>query len=564
MKVAEKMTLAIAALILFAGTVVALVGYKVAYNQVDSAVGVELVGCANITTGLVDPADIEKLQSGDQSVLAKIEERLNWTVDHKAIFKEAFILSLDGKLLAVDKRMKARGYKAGDAYYLNEQDKSMLQSMKHPLYSRVYDYKGEHLKTGYGPIFQNHDQSKNMVALMAINFDAGIIKQRTYETLVKPFIVGGIVLLVSIALLYVIVRRMVRPIVLLSAQVNRIAGGDLTLEPLVLKSKDEVGTLAKDFDAMVQNLRNVIREVNQTSVQVAASAQELTASADQTGKASEHIAEVTQELAVDAGNQLQSLENTSKVIGEMSRTVEQIAANALTVTQAALDTTEKAKEGHAAVFGAEQQMNEVNKKILGLADTIHAFSQHSQEISQIAETITGIAEQTNLLALNAAIEAARAGEQGRGFAVVADAVRKLAEQSARSAGQITELIAPILELTSKVSEDIDSAKGEVEQGTELVHTAGQSFAMIERSADDTASQISDVSAAVTQMSKSAGQVVETIGVLLKLADHTAEGTQNVSASTEEQLATMQEISSSATFLSNMAEELQLLIDRFKV
>lgn len=564
MKVAGKMTAAIAALILLAGTAIAIVGYQVAYKQVDTAVGIELVGCANITTGLVDPADIEKLQKGDQSVLARVEEQLNWTVDHKQIFKQAFILSLDGKLLAVDKRMKERGYKAGDDYYLNDQDKSHLQSTKHYLYSKVYDYKGEHLKTGYGPIFQNHDQSKNVVALMAINFDAGIIKERTYDTLIQPFTVGGIVILIAIGILYFIVRRMVRPIVQLSGQVNRIAGGDLTVEPLAIRSNDEVGTLAKDVNRMVENLRQLIGEVNQTSVQVAASAQELTASADQTGKASEQIALVTQELAVDAGNQLQSLEDTSKVIGDMSRTVEQIAANALTVTSAALDTTEKAKEGHTAVYGAEQQMNEVNRKILGLADTVHAFSQHSQEISHIAETITGIAEQTNLLALNAAIEAARAGEQGRGFAVVADAVRKLAVQSAGSAGQITELITPILELMRKVSVDIDSAKGEVEQGTELVHSAGQSFALIQRSADDTAKQISDVSQAVAQLSKGAGQVVETIGVLLQLADHTAEATQNVSASTQEQLATMQEIASSATFLSNMAEELQVLIDRFKV
>lgn len=561
---AGKLTSAILGLLLLVGATVGIIGYDVAYRQVDEAVGIELVGCANITTGLVDPADIEALKNGDTTKLASLEERLNWTADHKAIFKEAFILSLDGKLLAADKRLKAQGYKAGDTYYFADEDKKMIVDMKHSLYSKVYEFNGENLKTGYGPIYKDHDPNKEIIALMAINFDASIIKDRTKETLFAPFLVGAIVLAIAAVVVFFVIRRMVRPVVQVSAQLNRIAMGELTVAPLGLKGKDEVGMLARGVDQMTENLRKLITEVGQMSVQVAASSQQLTASADQTGKASEQIALVTQDLASGSEKQLHSLQETTEVIQGMSEAMGRIAGNAEQVTAAATNTAETAQQGRTVVRTAIGQMDSVDKMIKELSAIIGGLDHRSKEISEIISVMTDIAKQTNLLALNAAIEAARAGEQGRGFAVVADSVRKLAEQSSGSANQITELISDIVGQMGQAASAMEAATKEVAQGTELVHSTGRSFEQIQESASETAKQVEDVSSAVRHLSDGSEKIVQSVQLLLDVADQATEGTHSVSAASEEQLATMEEIAASAAYLSNLSEELQVLIDRFKV
>ncbi|MFM9331969.1 methyl-accepting chemotaxis protein [Paenibacillus mesotrionivorans] len=568
MNFAGKLTSAVVAVLIFVGAAIAFIGYDVAYDQVKEAVGIELVGCANITTGLVDPAAVEKLVKGDTSGLADIETRLNWTADHKAIFKEAFLLDLNGKVLAVDKRMKGHGIEAGTQYYMDDAVKAAFKGTDHSnhqnIYSDVYEFGGEKLMTGYGPIFKDHDPNKEIIALMAINFDASIIQERTMDTVVAPVITGMIALLVGVVLIYLVIRRMVRPVVKLSAHVNRIAKGDLTVEPLDYSSKDEVGVLVNDMNGMAINLRKLIQEVNQTSVLVAASSQELTASAEQTGKASEQIALVSQDLAAGADRQLKSLEETSEIINRMSQAVQQISSNATDVTASAADTAFKAESGLHSAITAEEQMNAISFSMDELSQTVQVLGEHSKEIGSIVEVITDIAGQTNLLSLNAAIEAARAGEQGRGFAVVADSIRKLAEQSSRSAQQITGLVTVILTQMEKVALTVNSTSREVVEGAGMVHSAGEAFGTIRASATETAERIEQVSQSVSHISDGSVRLVESVKLLLTVADTTAEGTHNASAASEEQLATMEEITASANYLSKLAEELQNLIDQFKV
>lgn len=220
---------------------------------------------------LVDPADISALVSGDSSKVAAVEDRISWIINHKPIFKEAFILSLDGTVLAADKSFKERGYKAGDTFYFSDKDKEMITTMKHSAYSKVYTYQGTSLKTGYGPIYQDHDPTKPIIALMAINFDGPLIQTRTRDIIVQPFIIGASILVVAIIAAYLAIRRMVRPLTKLSSSVNNVAKGDLTREPLLFKSKDEIGTLARDFNEMTSSLRYLITQANDTSMLVASS-----------------------------------------------------------------------------------------------------------------------------------------------------------------------------------------------------------------------------------------------------------------------------------------------------
>ncbi|MGO4949150.1 methyl-accepting chemotaxis protein [Paenibacillus sp. S25] len=564
MKLATKLTWMMLIILLLVGSSIGYFGYRTAYHQVDEAAGIELVGCANITTGLIDPADISALVSGDNSKLAAIEDRIGWIVAHKPIFKEAFIISLDGKILAADANFKQRGYQAGDSFYFTDEDKEMITTMKHSAYSKVYTYEGTTLKTGYGPIYQDHDPTKPIVALMAINFDGSLIQERTLDIIVQPFIIGGSIFIVAILVVYLLIRHMVSPLTKLSASVNTITKGDLTHEPLLFKNKDEIGTLARDFNDMTMNLRNLITQVNDTSMLVASSSQELSASAQATNRAGEHSANVTIELADGAHTQLQNLEGSYKAIQDMSRFISDIAGNADIAMNKAADNVQKARLGRESMDSTTSQMGVVSESIGDLSSIIHTLGSHSKEIENIVGTIASIAEETNLLSLNAAIEAARAGEEGQGFAVVAGSVRKLAERSANSATQISELISLIIAQMDKAGETMKRSTDEMMQGKELIVSAGRSFSEIEVSISDMSSQSEQISATVRDLALISEGLVEAIQNTVMVSNHTAKGAESLSASSEQQLAAMQEVESSAALLSSLAEKLQVLVENFKI
>ncbi|KUP21224.1 methyl-accepting chemotaxis protein [Paenibacillus sp. DMB5] len=564
MKLATKLTWMMLIVLLLVGSSIGFFGYRAAYKQLDEAAGIELVGCANITTGLVDPAVISALAAGDTSKLAAIEDRIGWINDHKPIFKESFILSLDGTILAADANLKERGYKAGDPFYFAEEDKTMITTMKHSAYSKVYTYQGTSLKTGYGPIYQDHDPTKPIIALMAINFDGALVQERTQDIILQPFIIGASILVIAIMAAYIFIRRTTRPLTRLSGSVNTVAKGDLSHEPILFKSKDEIGTLARDFNDMTASLRNLITQVNDTSMLVASSSQELSASAQETNRAGEHSVNVTIDLADGANTQLRNLEGSYRSVQEMSRFITEIASTADTAMNTAADNALKARNGRESMDSTTSQMQVVSESISDLSGIIETLGSHSKEIESIVGTISSIAEETNLLSLNAAIEAARAGEEGRGFAVVAGSVRKLAERSASSAAQIGELVSQIVSQMDKAGETMRRSTDEMVEGKAMIIAAGRSFSEIETSVSDMSSQSQQISETVRDLALISSDLVAAIQSIVAVSNQTAEGAEMLSASSQEQLAAMQEVEASAAFLSSLAEKLQVLVENFKI
>jgi methyl-accepting chemotaxis protein len=391
---------------------------------------------------------------------------------------------------------------------------------------------------------------------------ASLQEAQSGSTLVTLLVVLAILMGIGIALM--ITRMISKPLVQMNGAVEKIATGDLTADELQVKNRDEIGDLARSFNQMAKNLRTLIHQVMSSAEQVAASAEELTASAEQTVQATEQIATIAQEISIGTQKQSQSVRETSHTINEMAASVQQIAASSQSVSTTAVQTSNAAKEGNQSIQKAVQQMNFIHTTVNEASQSIKQLGEHAKHIDTIVEIISNIANQTNLLALNAAIEAARAGEQGRGFAVVADEVRKLAEESRQSAQKIAEYIATIQDEIHKVVQKMEAGTIEVNTGIEVVHEAGNSFEQIQRLIHEVADQFQEVSSAVQQMAASSEQVVRTIDDVTEIAASSAAGTQTVSASAEEQLATMEEITASATALAKMAEELQTLVGQFKV
>lgn len=377
-------------------------------------------------------------------------------------------------------------------------------------------------------------------------------------------ILSVIAIIVAFVIAFLIARSISKPAKSLQQAAEQIAAGDLTGSDLIIKNKDEIGSLAISFNLMKQNLRQVIESVASTSELVAASSEQLTASSEQNKQAAEQIAETVQENAIGTAKQVDIATKSSQAMQEMAIGVEQIAVRAQTVSSSAVDAASKSSDGNQAIQQAVAQMDSIQQSLHSLGSVVKELGSRSQEIGNITKVITGISSQTNLLALNASIEAARAGEAGRGFAVVADEVGKLAEQSSQSAKQIIELVSFIQKDTFNAIEAVELNNREFDKGMASVAVAGTAFQDILQAVNQVASDIEEVSAGAEEMSASTTEIVEYSRQISHIAQESAAGMLNVSAATQEQLASMEEINASSSSLAETAEQLHSEMNEFKI
>ena len=383
-----------------------------------------------------------------------------------------------------------------------------------------------------------------------------------FRTQVIWFGLGG--LAVAILLSYFVAELNARPLMRLTQVAQQVADGDLSVEKLPTNRKDEIGMLATAVNFMVDNLRTLIQSINQTSAQVAASSDDLSASTEQATQASGQITETILMMANGAEDQLMRTRLSAEAIDALAEGLQRIAETSVLVTEASMQSAQEAEQGNESIQKAVSQMVQIHGTVQESVGGVKQLAARSQEVGKIVEVITGIAAQTNLLALNAAIEAARAGEQGKGFAVVADEVRKLAEQCGESAAQITELIQSIQREATRATGSMDEVVREVQSGADAVHVAGEAFQRILHSAKQVAGQIQDVTASAQEITANSEQVATSVEEVTRIAKDSADHAQTVAASSEEQSASIEEISASVESLSRMAHELQQMIRRFQV
>lgn len=439
-----------------------------------------------------------------------------------------------------------------------------------PLVAAAENNQEEQARTLHREAFNVWNTANNsIVELIALdNQQAGGMTQeavdRSRAATTVVIVLSAVAIVLAVLIAVGLGRMIAIPLKRVQRASERIASGDLTGEEIKVRGRDEIGALASAFNAMTLSLRELVESVAASSELVAASSEELTASAEQNKLASEQIAATVQETAAGTVHQVDIAETSAQAMQEMSIGAEQIAMRAQTVAASAAEAANRSQSGSQAIQQAISQMDSIRESVTSMSGVVKELGTRSEEIGMITSDITAIASQTNLLALNAAIEAARAGEAGRGFAVVADEVRKLAEQSSESAKRISELVMLIQSDTSSAIEAAEVNDREVYKGIEMVSAAGGAFENILGAVGQVAGDIEEVSAGAEQMSASTNEILNYVQQSSRIAGEASSGMTEVSAATQEQLASMEEIASSSSALSTTAEQLYTNVSRFKI
>ncbi|MEC1436984.1 methyl-accepting chemotaxis protein [Bacillus spizizenii] len=377
-------------------------------------------------------------------------------------------------------------------------------------------------------------------------------------------IVTAVSIMVGIVLSLLLLKSIMVPLRSMNRQLAEIAHGEADLtKKVIVKNKDEFGQLAQSFNSFTHSLTQIVKQISSSSEQVAASSEELSASAEESKSTSEQISGAMQMAADSNVKQSSMTEKSAESITELLDSISSVASNTGNIADLSSSMRDKAEIGSQSVNKMLDQMKFIDKSVDSAGNGLQALVASTAEISDISSLITNISEQTNLLALNAAIEAARAGEQGKGFAVVAEEVRKLADETNKSAHHIQSVVTTIQNESIETVNNIKVVQENVSSGIVLSQETTGNFNEILNLVEQVTSQIQEVAAATQQLTSGVEVIQHTVHTLAAGTKETSANTEAVAKSSQEQLHSMEEISYAAESLSKLAEELQTVIHRFK-
>jgi methyl-accepting chemotaxis protein len=341
------------------------------------------------------------------------------------------------------------------------------------------------------------------------------------------------------------------------------AGGDLT-KRINVKSKDELAGLASDTNQLIEGIAVLVKQVSGMAENVSASSQQLLASAEETSRTINSIAETSSEIAAGTDQTTMKMSSSFEKMNSLEEAARFLFEQAELVKQTANDMRNAAEKGGKSVQASSTKMMNIEETMASTSETVEALGKRSSQITTIIGTITEIAEQTNLLALNAAIEAARAGEHGRGFAVVADEVRKLAEQSQKAAKGVTEIVHSIQEEVNVIIKQNSEGVKEVIAGVEITNETNASLEGILSQTNKTTVVVNEMVDHIQATLNLSQEVADSFGQVNEIAAATAANTESTAAASEQGSAAMQEVTASASELSQQAEKLKELVSSFKI
>lgn len=423
----------------------------------------------------------------------------------------------------------------------------------------TYTYNGNDLYAAYMPI-----KGTDWILIITANVDevlSSVPKMRN-----NMLIASAIIILISIVIAYFIGNSISKPIIQLKGYAEKVSNLDLTenLHENLLAKEDEVGLLSRVVQHLVDNLREIIKEIDYSSNEVLSTSEELTATTQQSAIAVEDVAKAVEGIAKGASEQAESTEKGALKINELGNAIENNLDLAKNLTYTSNRISEVVDNGLVEMENLFKITEESNKASVEIYDIIQKTNESASAIGEATNVIASIAEQTNLLALNASIEAARAGEAGRGFAVVADSIRKLAEESSKSANSIDEIVKKLQLNAENAVVTIENLASISKEQTKGVINSREKYLAIRDAVNEAIKAVDELNVSSSRMEELKNEILDMIQSLSALAEENSASTEEVTASMEEQNASIQEIASASEGLAKLAENLKSVIDRFKI
>ncbi|WP_034869640.1 methyl-accepting chemotaxis protein [Clostridium lundense] len=386
--------------------------------------------------------------------------------------------------------------------------------------------------------------------------DTSVIKK---AALVMSLILGVIVIIISLT----ISNKTSKLVKKLEEEFSKAANGDLRAK-VNFNTNDEFEDLGNHFNKMIENISGLVSNVKSSSDTIVSSSDSISKMAQETNVAINEVAFTIDQVAQGSSAQAEDISGSASIVNELAGEIDNIEKLTIDMIEKSNQSNEFGKEGLKVVSDLTKRTDENNLAVSQVAEVVDNMNEATGEIGLITDTINQIAEQTNLLALNAAIEAARAGEAGKGFSVVAEEIRKLAEQSTDATKRIQNLINNIKEKSNLAVKSIEDTKDIVKLQNEAVTETEDIFNKILDSIKETLGKINLVQSSIIETNKNKNEIVNKMQNISAVSEEASASTEEVSATTEEVTATMNEFNNSALKLKNICSELEIQINKFKL
>lgn len=432
------------------------------------------------------------------------------------------------------------------------------------------------MKPAYEKVLSDNDPEA--AAVIEANID-GFIKQvdtlvgnysefsHAKVTTAKAVSVGIAAIAVALALgaLIILQKAVIRPIQEISAELYDISTGqgDLT-HTLEVKGRDEISELTGHFNTFVDSIRNIIVQVSASSRTLSSNMDAISDTSSEMVKSTEMIANAVQDVSAGSVEQSDKIRAMTDMVTDMTDKLRAVGLVAQTLLTQAESSRSAALDGNSILDEQTENLRNVVSETRKTADTVNLLQTYTQDIQGILDIIAGISTQTNLLALNAAIEAARAGEAGRGFAVVADEIRKLAEETTRSTREIGEIVGNITGQTQTVKSSMDGVVDHIEtQAKSMISVKNQLDDIVHKS-EGTFKGSEEIQQVTNRILEDFSIINQSANAISGVVEKNAANTQDVAAAVEEQTASFQEIAANLDALSTLAQDMKVLVERFKI
>lgn len=505
----------------------------------------------NIYSLLVAAADgnilssiIEDISVGDTGEAFMINKE-GTTIAHK---NRDLVLNMDNDFESVKEDPSLKG--------IVELEKLMVEGK---IDSGKYDYNGVEKLMGFAPISST-----------GWSIGVNVLQSEVLENLSKirnqSIIITLVALAISLIIMYRVINKIIEPIKLLDENLGSLASGDLTVKisEKYLKRKDEFGRLANSEKKLLDSMNQMIGGIRHIGLNVEINSADLSAASQQMAASTEEVATAVQEIAKGSEFQASNLIEVNDILAEFDQELENMVQSIVQIDGSSkgiygdvASSDENMKKLSAAIDSTTKTINLFLDKIVKLGESI-------MEIDKITDLINEISEQTNLLALNAAIEAARAGEAGRGFAVVSEEIRKLAEQTKNSIGDINNIVHDIHGEVDVINHSINDINEEMNSQEKVTITTIELFESVMESIRKMVDQIGELNQSTENVNRGKDMIISRIEEISSEAQQVSASSEEIAASAEEMNASVEEVSASAEALSGMTESMMKEVNKFKI